>query len=259
MHETSPDSTPIRALGLIPARGGSKGVPRKNLRTLAGKPLLAWTAESALAARGLSRVILSTEDAEIAQTGRELGLDVPFLRPAELATDRAATLPVVQHVLRACADLGESYDAVCLLQPTQPFRSCLDIEKAIALFRTSAADSVVSVLPLPAEHHPHWAYLEVEPSSSAATPSTTPRIALASGASQPTTRRQDLPRAFHREGSIYITRSRVVMAGSLYGESVVGYEMDPDRSVNIDTLDDWQRAEEMAQQLGRGVTAGVLA
>ncbi|MGH9901714.1 MAG: cytidylyltransferase domain-containing protein, partial [Pyrinomonadaceae bacterium] len=107
----------MRVLGLIPARGGSKGVPRKNIRALCGKPLLQYTAEAALSARSLARVILSTEDAEIADVGRRCGLEVPFVRPAELAEDTTPMLPVVQHALAQMEKDGESFDAVCLLQP----------------------------------------------------------------------------------------------------------------------------------------------
>ena len=106
----------MRVLGLIPARGGSKGVPRKNVRLLAGRPLLAYTVESALRAQRLARLVLSTDDAEIAATGANLGLDVPFLRPPELATDEAPMLSVLQHALEAVED---EFDALCLLQ-------CLD-------------------------------------------------------------------------------------------------------------------------------------
>src|SRR5829696_7006130 len=103
----------MRVLGLIPARGGSKGVPRKNIKLLCGKPLLAYTAESARASKLLTRVILSTEDDEIAEVGRKLGIDVPFMRPAELAEDTTPTLPVVLHAVEALESDGEYYDAVC--------------------------------------------------------------------------------------------------------------------------------------------------
>jgi CMP-N-acetylneuraminic acid synthetase len=236
-------------------------VPRKNLRLLVDRPLIAWTAESALNASQLSDVVLSTEDAEIAQVGRELGLDVPFLRPAELATDSSPTLPVVQHALSFLGARGDSYDAVCLLQPTQPFRTSRNIDEAISLFIASGADSVVSVLPIPTEHHPCWAYLELDPSPGKNVPSAAPSLVLATGAAQPIARRQDLPRAYHREGSIYVTRSQVIKRdNSLYGTRMVGYPMSPEHSVNIDTLDDWQAAEEMARALRASATmAGVPA
>jgi CMP-N-acetylneuraminic acid synthetase len=111
-----------RVLGLIPARAGSKGVPRKNLKLLCGKPLLEYTAEAALAASRLSRVILSTEDEEIAEAGRRCGLEVPFLRPSELAADESPMLPVAQHAMGRLESAGDRFDALCLLQPTNPLR-----------------------------------------------------------------------------------------------------------------------------------------
>ena len=230
----------LRVLGLVPARGGSKGVPRKNIKLLAGKPLLAYTAEAALAARLLTRVILSTDDEEIAEVGRACGLDVPFLRPAELAQDTTPTLPVVQHALRTLAEAGESYDAVCLLQPTNPLRLATDIDGCVALFIEQNADAVLSVLPVPAEHNPHWVYFKAEDGS----------LHLSTGETTPIPRRQALPPAFHREGSVYVTRTAVVLEqNSLYGTRVVGYEINPARSVNIDTPADWAEAERLLASL----------
>lgn len=226
----------MRVLGLIPARGGSKGVPRKNIKPLAGKPLLAYTAEAALAARHLTRVMLSTEDEEIAAVGRTCGLDVPFLRPAELAQDTTPSLPVVQHALRWLREQGETFDALCLLQPTNPLRRAADIDACLALFAAQQADTVFTVLRVPAEHNPHWVYFKTDDGS----------LQLNTGEAAPIPRRQDLPIAYHREGSVYVTRTEIVLEqNSLYGARVLGFEIDPAHSVNIDTLADWQRAEEM--------------
>lgn len=222
----------MRVLGLIPARGGSKGIPRKNIRPLGGKPLLQWTAEAALGANLLTRVVLSTEDEEIAAVGRSCGLDVPFMRPMELARDETPTLPVVQHALHALEASGDTFDAVCLLQPTSPFRLADDIDGCIALLGSSTADSVVTVLPVPAEHNPHWVYFGVPNGE----------LRLSTGESQPIPRRQSLPPAWHREGSVYVTRTAVVLDGSLYGARVVGYPIDASKSVNIDDMDDFARA-----------------
>lgn len=229
----------MRVLGLIPARGGSKGVPRKNIRQLAGRPLLAYTADAARGARSLTRVVLSTDDEEIADVGRACGLDVPFLRPADLAGDTAPTLPAVQHALRWLAERGEIYDAVCLLQPTSPLRTAADIDGCVALLATSGADAAISVLPVPPEYNPHWVYFADEAGA----------LHLSTGEAQPIPRRQSLPPAFHRDGSIYVTRSHVALAGSLYGERVVGYAMPQRPSVNIDTLDDWALAEALLANL----------
>jgi len=231
----------FRVLGLVPARAGSKGIPGKTLRLLGAKPLLQYTAEAALACQQLSRTVLSTEDEQIATLGRRCGLDVPFLRPAHLAHDDTPMLPVVQHALRCLAKMGDDYDAVCLLQPTSPLRSTEDIDGCIGLLLSSGADAVVTTLPVPPEHNPHWVYLTDE----------TGLLRLSTGAGTPIPCRQQLPAAVHREGSVYVTRTRVVLGqDSLYGERLVGYPMAPERSVNIDDPEDWVRAEQMMLHLG---------
>jgi CMP-N-acetylneuraminic acid synthetase len=225
----------MRVIGLIPARGGSKGIPGKNIRMLCGKPLLQYTAESALEAKRLTRVILSTDTEEIADIGRRCGVDVPFLRPTELARDDTPTLPVVQHALAWMEENSGSFDAVCLLQPTSPFRQPSDIDACIELMERTGADTVVTVLPVPLEHNPHWVYFRNRDGW----------LHLSTGASEPPPRRQELPPAFHREGSVYVSRRDVVMKqNSLYGVRIAGYPIDPARSVNIDGLDDWLAAEE---------------
>lgn len=224
----------MRVLGLIPARGGSRGVPRKNVRELCGRPLLAYTAEAALAARTLARVVLSTEDDEVAAVGRACGVEVPFRRPAALARDDTAMLPVVQHALAELEAAGDRFDAVCLLQPTNPLRQAADVDACVTLLATGAADAVVTVLPVPAEHNPHWVYFASEAGL----------LRLSTGEPTPIPRRQALPPAYHREGSVYVTRRDVVMhEHSLYGARLLGHLLDPARSVNIDTPDDWRRAE----------------
>ena len=226
----------LKVLGLIPARGGSKGVPRKNIKLLCGKPLLQYTAESALASRLLTRVILSTEDEEIADAGLRSGLEVPFLRPRELAADDTPMLPVVQHALKCMEEPGARFDAVCLLQPTNPLRRAEDIDACIELLERTDADSVVTVLPVPDEYNPQWVYFQTPEGA----------LYLSTGAASPVGRRQDLPPAFHREGSVYVIRRNVVIDGdSLYGKRMVGYKLDPGGTVNIDTIEDWRRAEGM--------------
>jgi CMP-N,N'-diacetyllegionaminic acid synthase len=224
----------MKILGLIPARGGSKGVPRKNIRLLNGKPLLAYTAESALQSKTLSRVILTTEDAEIATVGRNCGLDVPFMRPANLAQDSTPSLAVVQHALLTLKENGEDFDAVCLLQPTNPLRRAEDIDACVELFIRSNADCVISVLPVPHEYNPKWVFWKNGDG----------KMSLSTGDTEIIPRRQDLPPAFHRDGSVYVTRSDIIInRGSLYGDNVQGYEMSPEFSANIDTEDDWQAIE----------------
>lgn len=226
----------MKVLGLIPARGGSKGVPRKNIKLLCGKPLLAYTVESALQAKCLSKVILSTEDEEIAKIGKSLGVEVPFMRPEELASDTAATLPVVLHAVQALEVKGERFDAVCLLQPTNPLRRAEDIDRCVELLKKTGADSVISVLPVPHEYNPKWVYWET----------TDGNLILSTGESEPISRRQDLPPAFHREGSIYVIETRALLKyRNLYGKKVLGYKMEPKNAINIDTIEDWGIAENL--------------
>jgi CMP-N-acetylneuraminic acid synthetase len=232
----------MRVLGLIPARGGSKGIPRKNIKLLAGKPLLQYTAEAALSATRLSRVILSTEDQEIAEVARRCGLEVPFTRPKELSLDETPTLPVVQHAVNWLEERGDRFDAVCLLQPTNPLRQSADIDGCIDLLESGDFDAVVTILSVPPEYNPHWVYFKHEGDV----------LSLSTGESGPISRRQDLRPAFHREGSVYVTRRDVVMEqNNLYGRRLGGYLLDDGTSVNIDDLDDWVRAEVLVSSASR--------
>ncbi len=228
----------MRVVGIITARGGSKGIPGKNLRELCGKPLLQYSIESARAARTLCRVIVSTDDQRIADLAVRLGAEVPFLRPDHLALDNTPTLPVLQHAAQWLADRGEEIDAICLLQPTCPFRRAGLIDECVRKLGETNADAVVTVCPLPAEHHPYWAYLDAGDGL----------IRLANGASAPVPRRQDLPPAFHRDGAVYVTRRTVLLEqGSLYGTRLAGVVTDPAATVNLDTWDDWRRAETLVR------------
>lgn len=229
----------MKVLGIIPARGGSKGVPRKNIRLLHGKPLLAYTVEAAKNAGRLTRIILSTEDEEIAEVGLKYGVDVPFMRPNELAQDTTPTLPVIWHAVETLEAAGEIYDAICLLQPTNPLRRAEDIDNCIELFEQTGADSVVSIMPVPHEYNPKWVYWK----------NADGKMILTTGETEPIPRRQDLPPAFHREGSVYVTRKTVLFgAGNLYGVNVQGYEIEPEYSANVDTLEDWNEVEQRLQK-----------
>lgn len=235
---TATGAQPPRVLAVITARGGSKGVPGKNVKLLGGKPLLAWTAERALSARSVSRAVLSTDDDAIARCGREHGLDVPFMRPAALAADASPTLPVLQHAVERVESANERYDVICLLQPTTPFRSPGLIDACVQKFAEEDADSLVTVERVPDEHNPEWVFFERGGA-----------LALATGRDEPIPRRQELPPAFCRTGSIYLVRRDVLMIqGSLYGRRIVGFETPAGSSVNIDTQADWERAERRAMQ-----------
>jgi CMP-N,N'-diacetyllegionaminic acid synthase len=229
----------MKVLGVVTARGGSKGLPGKNLKLLAGKPLIAHTIAAATASHAFDRLILSTDDEAIAEAGRALGCEVPFLRPAALAQDDTPHLPVIQHAVRWLADHdGYHPDAVMILQPTSPLRTAGDIRASIDLLAASAADSVLSVSELPAHAHPLRA-LRVDDSGAAVL------FVTGEGVRHRINRRQDLPAAWVMNGAIYICRTRVLFADppSLYGDRVVVHRMPATRGLSIDDAHDWAEAE----------------
>ncbi|WP_294958245.1 acylneuraminate cytidylyltransferase family protein [uncultured Flavobacterium sp.] len=229
----------MRILAIIPVRGGSKGVPGKNIKLLDGKPLLAYTAEVAFASNLLTEVIVSTEDEQISEIAKGLGAKVPFFRPMSLAEDNTPTVDVVIHALKWYESQSVFFDAVCLLQVTCPFRTVEFLNKAIERFVEKDTDSLVSVLKVPHVYNPHWTFEEDHEGN----------LKNTAGDSQIISRRQELPTAYHRDGSVYITKSKVLLKEhSLYGKSIAFIESDPESYVNIDTLADWKKAEEIIQQ-----------
>jgi CMP-N-acetylneuraminic acid synthetase len=224
----------VNVLGLIPARGGSKGVPRKNLRLLAGKSLLEYTVSAALASERLARVVLSTDDEEIASVGRRLGVETPFVRPAQLALDETPMLPVVLHAVEWFRQRGQSFDAVCLLQPTSPLRLPADIDGAVDLLENTGADSVVSFVRVGGWHPARMKYVRsdgrvVDP----------PFKEQLEGQ-----RRQELPALYLRAGSIYLTRTPVLTEqGSFQGRDCRALIIPEERACNIDTEYDFMVAE----------------
>lgn len=226
----------MNVLGLIPARGGSKGVPGKNIRLLNGKPLLAYTAEAALNSKLLVRTILSTDDKKIARVGMELGIDTPFIRPKELATDITPTYPVIMHALEYFRCRGEEYDAVCLLQPVTPLRDSSVIDGCIKMLINELADTVITTMPVPPKYHPNFVYLEENDR----------KLKYCMGEHTIPIPRQKLPAAVCREGSVYVTTTRtLIQEKSIYGKKVCGFSVLPERSVNIDTMEDWYQAENL--------------
>jgi len=219
-----------RALGVIPARGGSKGIPRKNLRLLRGRPLIAYTIDAARKSQRLTHFVVSTEDREIAAVARELGASV-VERPAELALDETPSLPVVQHAVEVVeGDLGR-FDCVFTLQVTSPFRSANDIDEAIALLRTTGAESVIGVVRVFDNHPARIKRIR----DGRLVPFDTPE--------PEGLRRQDLPPAYLRNGAVYVTRRDVLARGSLLGVDQCPFEMPPERSINIDDPLDFALAE----------------
>lgn len=226
---------PRTVLGIIPARGGSKGIPRKNIRLLDGKPLIAYTASAAKGSRLLSRTLLTTDDREIVEVGKALGLDVPFLRPAELAEDRTPMIEVVLHAIRWVQNQGERFDAVCLLQPTSPLRNAETIDRCIARLWDRDADSVTSVRPVPHEYNPHWVYFETSDGL----------LRLSTGEPEPISSRQQLPPAYHHDGGVVVTKTNVLLSrGSLYGARTLGVVSPEQEACDIDTEEQWKSLEQ---------------
>lgn len=230
----------MRILGIIPARGGSKGVPKKNIKILGNKPLLQYTTDIALQSKYLAKVILSTDDDDIIDVAKKVGVEIPFKRPSNLAKDNSPTLPVIQHALDFYKGIGEEFDAVCLLQVTSPFRTIEFLNNAIEKFIMKNTDSLVSVQQVPHEYNPHWTF-EVNENDN---------LSIATGESKIISRRQDLPKVYHRDGSVYITKTEVLVSqNSLFGDSISYIESPKEFYVNIDTLKDWEQAEEMVALL----------
>lgn len=225
-------------LALIPARGGSKGLPGKNILPLAGRSLVARAGAVARESGVVDRVVLSTDAADIAEEGRRAGIEVPFMRPEALARDDTPMLPVILHALDALDAEQWHPDIVLLLQPTSPLRQPAHLRSAVATLRESQADSVVSVVELPRHMSPDYV------------------MQIADGALKPflpegerTTRRQDARAAYVRDGTVYaFWRDTLERFGSIYGARCVPLVLRADESVTIDTPEDWTAAERMLQE-----------
>lgn len=217
-------------LGLIPARGGSKGIPRKNVRPIAGKPLIGWTIDAALTVAELDRVVVTTDDPEIAAAARTHGADLPFVRPANLACDETPGIDPVLHAL----DLLPGYDTVVLLQPTSPLRTPDDIRAAIAMYAEASGTNVVSVTEA---KHAAWTF----PIDNAS------RLELATGVIA--ARRQEAQRQVTLNGAIYVAQiNRLRLHRSFLVPGTLGYAMSAEHSVDIDTSFDWRIAEMLLRE-----------
>jgi len=221
-----------KILGIITARGGSKSIPGKNIKPLAGKPLIAWTIEAALKSRILNRVIISTDDKEIAEISKKWKAEVSFLRPSDLARDDSPTLPVLQHAV-SWLESSEGYkpELIVTLQPTSPLRNAEQIDRAISLLQTSGADSVVSVCVV--EHSPYW-MKRIEGG----------RVYPFLNDDMENLSRQELPPVYRPNGAIYVTRHEVLMKKNrILGNDTRAIVMDAESSIDIDTPLDFQLAE----------------
>ena len=223
-----------KILGVIPARGGSKGIPRKNIKMLGGKPLIAWTIEQAKKSKYIDRLIVSSEDKEIQKVAKEWGCEVPFERPAALALDES---PGIDPVLHAISEIP-GFDLVVLLQPTSPFRTAEDIDCALKMCVYSDCDTCVSVVNV--ESHPFW-MVRVDNEN---------RVSKFFTDSPTITRRQDLPKVFELNGSIYVGKTAFLIEHKRFmTENTQAYLMPKERSIDIDTALDFLVAETLLEQM----------
>ncbi|WP_338034264.1 pseudaminic acid cytidylyltransferase [Idiomarina tyrosinivorans] len=223
---------------IIPARGGSQRIPRKNIREFGGKPMIAWSVEAALATPSVDQVIVSTDDAEIAEIAQQFGANVPFLRNAELADHHTPTVPVIADAIKRMAELGQSFDNVCCLYATAPFVRSQDLENAYQqLVERQLADYIFSVA--------EYAF----PVQRAVTMNADSRVGLL----QPDfeqTRSQDLPQAYHDAGQFYWGRVEAwLQAKPIMSSHSYGYKLPRTRVQDIDTEADWEIAEWMFKRL----------
>lgn len=223
-----------KILAIIPARGGSKGVPRKNIKMLAGKPLIAWTIEEAKKSKFIDMCIVSTEDEEIKSVAEEWGGNVPFMRPMELAQDDTPGIEPVLHAVK----MMPGYDFVVLLQVTSPLRTVEDIDGALAYCLDRDCESCVSVTE--AEHSPYWMYqMDMQKRLQ-------PILKMEKEKSY---QRQKLPKAFQLNGAVYVANVDFVQrAREFIGEETLGYVMPQERSYDIDTMMDFMMIELLLKQ-----------
>lgn len=219
----------------ICARGGSQGVPRKNVRSLMGKPLIVHTIEQALAAPSIDRVFVSTEDAEIAEVARTAGAELPFLRPAEMATSTAAKFPVILHLVDFIEKIGVDVTRIVDLAPTSPLRTVADIEGAIALLDKDTDCVITGYL---ADKNPYFDMVETQADGN---------IRLVKPLPRDVTSRQEAPKVWSMNGSVYVWHRRTLMSGLWKGRTRL-YEMPHERSVDIDNEIDFRMAELLMQE-----------
>lgn len=222
-----------RVLGVVPARGGSKGIPDKNLRPLAGRPLLAYVGDAARDSGVVDRLVLSTDSEEIAALGRALGMEVPFLRPAELARDESPMQPVIEHAVREVEHAGWQPDVVLVLQPTAPLRRGRHLAAAVELLERTGCTSVASVVEIPRHFAPQYAMRMVDG-----------RLEPYLPEGRGITRRQDAEPAYSRDGTVYgVRRDVLVEQHDLYGHDCRPLVLLADEVANLDDQADWDAAE----------------
>lgn len=221
-----------KIIAIIPARGGSKGLPGKNIRELNGKPLIAYSIEAALNSGVFDKVIVSTDSEEIAEVSKKFGAEIPFLRPLELATDKADSMDTLIHALKFYSDIGENFDYIIKLQPTSPLRTAEDIKEAVDLIIEKNGDAVISVSEC--KHHPLWTntlnidmkmnkFLKDEVKGK---------------------NRQELDKYYELNGMIFLSKAeKLIETRDWYGENSYAQIIDGSRAIDIDNIIDFKLAE----------------
>lgn len=226
-----------KILGIIPARGGSKGIPGKNIRMLGGKPLIHYAAQAARESGLVDRLVLTTDSAEIAEVGKNLGIEVPFIRPARLARDDTPMFPVIEHVVQFVENEGWQPDIILLLQPTAPLRQPEHIRAAIKTLMETKCDAVASVVEVPQHYAPDFVF-KLEDG----------KLKRFLDGSEKITRRQDVRPAYSRDGTIYaFWRDVFIHKRSIYGDDCRPLLIPRDASCNLDTMEDWEEVEKKLQ------------
>lgn len=223
-------------LAIIPARGGSKGVQKKNIRSLGGKPLIHWTIQAAMKAKGVNRVILSTEDSEIAELCRPTGIEIPFMRPKQLAQDNSLAIDTyIYTVEKLINEFQYDKDEFIVLLPTNPFRDSIDIENAIDIFYDKKADSVISCCKL--NHSSNWTF-QVD------------QYGLIKKNEHQLKNRQDEELKYLPNGGIFILKNSLIKDSyNYYSDNTYPYVMPEERSLDIDTENDFRFAEFLVSEM----------
>lgn len=218
-------------VALIPARGGSKGIPGKNIKQMAGRPMIDCTIRAGLESRYVDDVVVSTDDEGIAEVARSCGADVPFMRPLELVSDTSRTVDAVVHARDKFLAAGKHYDVLVLLQATSPLRTAEDVDAALEMFVRKGRASLVAVTPA-TEHPIHMCTIDGDGM----------RHALLPGVNG-TVRRHDMPPAYRVNGAIYINDADEITLDTSFNDNEVGFVMSAEHSVDVDDFEDFACAE----------------
>ncbi len=226
-------------IAIIPARGGSKGIPRKNIKLLNGKPLIAYTIEAALQAKSITRVIVSTEDQEIAEIAKKYGAEIPFMRPKELAMDNSSATDLYIYIINQLEKIiNKKIESFIALLPTSPLRTGKDIDRAVQIFLEKKADSVLSVNEAP--HHPSW-FLKLSEDG---------RLTSFFNKPMSMKNRQEEQKTFIPNGAIYVLKTSILKnQKTYYTNKTYAYILPSERSIDIDNPIDFTLAEILIKKL----------